>query len=117
MPRTALPVTEVPFQAEIDNLTFTSADQPNGNMFDNDGKTVLVVKNTTGGPITLTVQSVADDAGRVGNLSVVVPATTGIGFVPPLRQAWFNQRAADVGKVYLDWSAAGATIAVLRLQP
>lgn len=118
MPRTALPVTVVPFQVEIDNLTLTAADFTNGNKYENDGQTVLVIRNPTGAGITATIKSVKDEAGRVGDLAVLVPATTGIGFVPPLRPAWWNQPSGvDAGTVQVDWSATGCTVAVLRITP
>lgn len=116
MPRTSIPVTEVGFLTEVDNLTWTTPDQANGNMFPNDGMTVLVIRNTTVGVITATVVSVPDEWGRTGDLSVAVPANTGVAFVPPLAPAVFNQRAADLGNVYVNWSAAGAQIAALRIR-
>ena len=117
MARTALAITDVPNQGGIANITFASADQPNGNMFDNDGNTVLLVKNPTGGNITLTVRAVADEAGRAVDLALVVPLTSGQAVVGPLRGSWWNQRVTDAGKVYVDYSATGCTVAVLRLAP
>lgn|SRR5574341_265424 len=118
MARTAIAVTTVGFQGKIDNLTFTAADAVNGMMFDNDAQTVVVIKNTGAGVVNVTVTSVADEAGRTGNLVVAVPATTGIGFISLLRALWWNQRTSDVGKVYLDFStASGVSVAVLKLQP
>lgn len=118
MARTAIPVTQAPAQGGIANLTFTAADAVNGMMYDNDGLTVVVVKNTGAGACTVTARSVADEAGRTQDLALIVPITTGIGFIAPLRRAWWNQRAADVGKVYLDFSTAtGVSVAVLQLQP
>lgn len=117
MPRTAIPITEVPFQGKLDNISFTAADATNQMMFDNDGSTVLVVKNTSGAAVTVTVLSVKDEAGRSGDLSISVPATTGLAFIGPLRQAWWNQTATDIGKVYVNFSSGtGVSIAALRIR-
>jgi hypothetical protein len=115
MPRTALPIIDVPVNAEIDSITFSTADQTNGNAYPNDGKTHLIFQNTTGAAITATIVSVADEAGRTGDLTVVVPATTGIGYVPRLRQPWWNQQSGvDAGSVLINYSAAGLKVAALR---
>ena len=118
MARTALAVTDVPFQSGIANISFTAVDQPNGNKFDNDGNTILIVKDTGGGNCTVTVRAVADEAGRSVDLVLVVPLTTGIGIMGPFRAQWWNQRAApDVGAVGVDFSTGtGVTAAALRLK-
>jgi len=118
MPLTAIAITTVARNAKIDDVATVAADDVNGNKYFNDGFTVLYIKNPTGGAITVTIVSVTDEAGRTGDLSVVVPATTGIGLVGPLAPKWWNQRASpDVGSVKVTWSATGATVAALKLTP
>jgi hypothetical protein len=119
MPRTAIPVTDIGFQAGIANVSFAAADFTNGNKYQNDGgDVVLLVKNTTAGPINVTVRAVADEAGRSVDKVLAVPATTGIMVAGPFRQAWWNQRTApDVGAVGVDYSATGLNVAALRLNP
>lgn len=118
MARTALPVTEVPFQGGLNAVPFGAVDQANGMVLDNDGLTILVVKNAAAGPVTVTVKSVADEAGRSGDVVLTV-AAGGTGVVGPLRPAWWHQRdGADAGRVQVDFSAsANITAAALRLRP
>jgi hypothetical protein len=117
MPRTALAIVDIASQGGIANVSFAAADFANGNMFDNDGNTILLAKNPTGGTITMTVRAVADEAGRTVDLALLIPLTSGQAIVGPLRGAWWNQRVTDAGKVYVDWSATGCTVAVLRQPP
>jgi P pilus assembly chaperone PapD len=113
MPRTAVNIVDAPFQKEIDNLTTQAGDNTNGMEFSNSGREVIIVRNPTAGALTMTVVSVADKHGRTGDLSVVVPAA-GTGFVGPLQPDLFNQ--AGTGKVHLNFSATGLTIAILRVR-
>lgn len=77
MPRTTIARSTVTGGITLNGLvTEADADQANGNSFDNtDGNALLVVRNTTGGSITITVTSVADPAtARVGDISQAVAA-------------------------------------------
>lgn len=111
--RTSIALQTAPFQGGA-SISYAAADVTNGNKFDNDGSTVLVVKNTGAAAINVTVTAVPDEAGRSVNLvqSVAAGAEAIIG---PLRTGWWNQRGADLGKVYVSCSAA-ASIAALKLQ-
>lgn len=112
MARTSVAVQTIPFQKAA-TVTFTAADVTNGNMFDNDGSTVLLVK-AGAGAVTVTVTAVEDEAGRAVNLTQNVSANAE-AIIGPLRTGWWNQSGADIGKVHVSCSAA-ASIAALKLQ-
>lgn len=115
MARTSIPITTVGFQQGT-QLSYTSADSANGMMFDNAGDTVLIVKNASGASINVTINAVADEAGRSVNYVQAVAAGTE-AIIAPLRPAWWNQRSADIGKVYVDFSAStSVNVAALKTQ-
>jgi hypothetical protein len=115
MPRTSIPITTVAFQQGT-ALSYTAADSTNGMMFDNAGDTILIVKNASGGSINVTINAVADEAGRSVNYIQAVAAGTE-AIIAPLRPAWWNQRNTDSGKVYVDFSAStSVNVAALKTQ-
>lgn len=88
-----------------------------GNMFINDGKAVLLVRNDSGGAITVTVQTpqIVDGDLAVGERVITVNASTykAIGFLNP--NVYNQASGVDAGKVYIDFSAqASITFAVLH---
>lgn len=85
-----------------------------GNMFANDGRTYLEVKNGSASPINVTLNiPVLVDGNAVTNPVIAVPATTGDKIIGPFPPGIFNQ---PDGKVYIDFSAVvTVTIAVLQL--
>lgn len=116
MARTSIAIQEVASQSNIAAVTLGAVDSVNGMMFPNDGQTILLVQNADAAPKTVTVASVADEAGRTGD-QVITVAAGKIAIVGPLRQAWWNQRSSDAGNVYVDFSAAtSTTVAALRLK-
>lgn len=91
-------------------LTFQAADGTNNNAVTMSGRDLLVVRNTTGGGLALTIQTLADPYGRTGNITETIAA--GVQKVyGPFGQTGFQQ--AD-GKLYVD-AAAGLDLAVIRL--
>jgi len=110
MPRTNITLQEVGKNKGAE-LTDVNADQANGMMFDNDGRTELIIHNGDGSTRTVTGVSVACSHGRT--LDVAVPvATLKRGILGPLDPDIFNQKSGtDIGKVYVDFSA-GTTTAV-----
>lgn len=116
MPRTSIPITTVGFQQGTE-ISYTAADSTNGMMFANDGFTVLVVKNASAGAVNVTINAVADEAGRSVNYVQAVTAGKE-AIIGPLRPAWWNKRSGtDLGKVYVDFSAsASVSVAALKLQ-
>jgi hypothetical protein len=101
MARTAIPIQTIQGGASA-AVTFTNADAANGMEFENDGATDLIVKNDDASPKTVTVVSVADEAGRTGDLAPSVAAGE-VRAYGKLRPAWWNQ---SNGKVNVNFSAA-----------
>jgi hypothetical protein len=85
MARTAKALTALANDAGVDSAAaYTAVDQPNGHAITNAGskdadKLVLVVKNTTAGPLNVTIKAASGDPWAqhkgVGDLVVSVPAT------------------------------------------
>lgn len=90
MARTAIPVTDLPFQGKSDGPSLTSADATNDMEFINDGRTYLLFKNDDASPKSVTIVSVADEAGRTQDLSLTVPAG-GLSVTSFFRPRWWNQ--------------------------
>lgn len=110
MPRTVIAIQEVAKNKGAE-LTDVSADQANGMMFDNDGRTVLIVQNGDGVTRTVTAVSVACSHGRTLDVAQAI-VTLKRGILGPFDMDQFNQKSgADQGKVYVDFSA-GTTSAV-----
>jgi hypothetical protein len=104
MSRTAIAVQTIPDNSGA-AVTFAAADSGNGMLFPNNGRTALKVKNASGSPITVTVHSVACSHGRTGDLAPSVAA--GAEWESPkLDPTLFNQLGADLGSVYVDFSAS-----------
>lgn len=117
MPRTSIPITEIGLNGSLNPIVWTAADSTNDMMFDNDGRTVLLIRNASAGAVNVTVKSVADEAGRTGDIVMAVAAGN-TSAVSPLRPAWWNQRSGDIGKVHVDFDVATSiTVAALRLNP
>lgn len=116
MPRTSIAVEEIPWQGGDNDLTFSAVDAANGMMFPNDGKTVLLVRNADAAAKTVTVRAVPDPFGRSVDLALVIAAgkTAMVGPLAPV--AWNQTSGADLGRVYVDFSAAtSTTVACARL--
>lgn len=91
-----------------------SVDNTNGNSWSGNGRDLMVIQNPTVGAITITLTSVADQLGRKGDITAYsIPANTGFMFF------WFGSLigwAQDAqGTIYLDASATGLKIKVLRI--
>jgi hypothetical protein len=74
----------------------------------------LYVKNASGSPITVTIDTPGlVDGLAIANLTVSVPATTGERMIGPFPPGIYNQ--AD-GNVYVDWSSVtSVTAGVFRM--
>lgn len=116
------------------SVTYTpvEADLANGNMFLNDGTSLLAVFNDTNPPAvaTITMWAVPDEAGRTGTeANAVAVPNASIGYQTtvaaaakaifgPFRQAWWNQTSINVGYVYISVSTlgdvAGCKLAVIN---
>jgi hypothetical protein len=114
MPRTNIPITNVPLAGVGGALNITlgetgqtSSDETNGNYFVNtSGKIMLLAFNTNAGATrAFTVKSVADSYGRTGDLIITVPIS-GRYIAGPFAAAAFNQ---SDGTVNIDIGAGGTT--------
>ncbi len=102
MPRVAIAVQTVPKNGGavvIAPAALTAADAANDHTFVNDGATLLMAINEDASPNAVTIVSVADEFGRVGDVLMTVPAATagvpGVGIAGPFDRELFNQPAAD----------------------
>lgn len=115
MARTQITVQALPINGAA-AVTFVSADAANGMFFVNDGDTQVMVRNTDASTHTVTIDSVADSAGRTGDIVTTVPITTGLVVSSRLSPALFNQLGTNNCNV--DFSAStGMTIAVVQAAP
>lgn len=111
MAPTVIPIVFAVPQQSV-NIIDSQMDLTNGNMFLNNGYSIVMVRNTVTGsvPIVITVTAVPDEAGRTG--TAITPASNPPGYavtVPsfgkcvlgPFRQAWWNQTTINIGYVYI----------------
>jgi len=113
MPRTALTVQQI----LIDGIapSFVAGDAVNHHSFSNTGEELLEVKNTGGAPVTVTIKANGVKVGGVlvPDVTVSVPATTGVKMIGRMDPSVFNQAG---GLVNVDLSSGtGITIAAFRL--
>lgn len=95
-------------------VTYTALDAVDGGQWTMTGDDILLVRNTGGTGRTVTLKSTPDSSGRTGDMSLLVPATTGIAcFGRPPLTGW---QQSD-GRAYIDVTGAGIEAAVLRLPP
>lgn len=114
MARTALTVQEIGIHGgSIDAITWTAGDATNDHEFVNDGKTLLLVKDSTGSQ-TVTIQSVEDPFGREED--TVITTTAGEQSIAgPFSKALFNQ---SDGVVHVDLATdTGISLAAVRFHP
>jgi len=95
------------------NLTKTNGNSSDNHTLANDGKTVLLVENSSGSSVTVTIVSVADPVtGRTGDISLAVADGQNRLF-GPFPKYLFNQ-AADV--VNVNVSAGGSSVKLTGIQ-
>lgn len=117
MARTTIPTQEIAFEANA-AITYNAADQANGMKFVADGRTVLVVKNTSGSGRTITITDVPDSNGRLApsakkSISVATATERWIGPLP--FEGWAQGSGADQGTVQVDVdNGTGVTIGCVR---
>lgn len=115
MPRTALAIQTIPRHGKLEDIVLTDADSVNDHEFDNSsGDVFLFIKNTSGGALAITVVSVADPFGRIGDLTVTTAATRE-SMVGQLLPTLWNQAGA---LVHIDTAAATTLkLAAIRFTP
>lgn len=115
MARTDITVTDVGNQGSVDPLSGATdnGDSTNNMKFENDGRTVLYINNDTASAATVTIVSVADPAGRTGDIVLSI-ASGDASFVGPLKPSWWNQTSTNIGDVHVDLDI-NVNIAALKL--
>lgn len=77
-----------------------------GDIIPGDEKTLLHVKNGSGGSINVTIQTGATLGGHAVSDTVVAVAAGADKFIGPFpKESYNNATGADRGKVYVDYSA------------
>lgn len=121
MPRLAIPVQAplsahpvLPIAADSADVTWTAAGAAfvDGASFPMTGRELLLVRNPTGGALTVTITSVVDERNRVGDIAAY---SIGAGEVAKF---WFNRMEGwrqNTGLLHFAASAAGLEFAVIRL--
>ena len=115
MARTALTPIDCPLQWATTpaTLTWTAADNVNGNEFTWTGKEILLVRNDDVGAQLVTIDSVPDPYTREGDQTQSVPAGAYRIFGSPFPSTGWLQ--AD-GKIYVDAASANVMLAVITIQ-
>lgn len=118
MARTALPIISplgsypaLPLGAGSAAFVFTAPDAVNFNSFVATGRELLLVNNT-GTTATITVHSVVDPSNRTGDITTYSVAGSTFAVLGPFKLPGWQQ--AD-GTIWVDCSAVGVTLAVVRL--
>lgn len=96
------------------SITYSNADQANGNtvLFDTD--LMVVAKNTDGSDhtITLGANGAKESGVTIPDVTVTIPATSGHKVIDDIPQKYFMQ---STGYLNIDWSSAtGMTFFVLK---
>lgn len=116
MPRTVIPVTTISqFSAGVggaSQLAGVAADSANDHEMLNDGRTFLLFQNTVAGATSATIVSVPDEYGRLGDITVTIPAYDSVSrnslvAAGPFRVPHFNQNGGS--KLNVDLAGAATT--------
>lgn len=106
MSRTALTVQVISRSGLAPSFAAANTD---GHAVPNDGRMFVHVKNASGSAVTVTIQTPGTvDGMAVADRTVSVAATTGERMIGPFPPSQYNQIAADVGSIYVDFSAVAS---------
>lgn len=118
MPRTQLAITtpKGPYPGTVNAgdlaMTYATGDNTNGDQFAFTGRELILFRNTTAGAITVTLTSAADPQGRTADIAAYsIPATTGLAVFWAGNLVGWNQ----AGQFYLNYSATGLGVAIVRI--
>lgn len=113
MARTVLTVKELPKTHPGGEVAYTweAHDTVNENEFVLTGREVLLIKSTDAGSQDVVIDSVPDQYGREGPLTVSIPAGEEVALAFLSREGW----AQPEGTLHLDCTVATIAYAVLRL--
>lgn len=108
-PKGVFPITLPPPALSLD-FVFTAADAANFDQFSLTGRELLVVKST--GALTITLESVADEYGRLGDITTYAVGTGLFScFWYGAKKGWEQGSS----KAYLKGSTSGIGFAVIRI--
>lgn len=115
MARTVLAAQQIVATGLEPVYTAANAD---GHFFENDGNTILHVKNGSGADVDVTLQTPATQGGLAVAEQVVTVTAGEERFIGRLLPALYNRPTggADAGKVYVDFEAVD-TVTVALLEP
>ena len=115
---TNIPVYQAPFQGGTNGVDITTAPSDiyiaatQQMQFVNSGYTMLFVKNSSGGAVTLTIQSIPDNAGRIQDIGPVTIAAGVTRMYGAFKPIWWN----NGGLVQFSFSAAPTNVYVAAVQ-
>lgn len=93
-------------------ITMTAADTVNKEQFVSTGKELVIAQNTGGSPYTVTINSVADEYGRTGDVTAYSVAAGAIAVFGPFPvHGW---RQSD-DKIYLEANNTAVKFGVIAL--
>ena len=105
------PYPTLPVSALALNFVFTTADSVNFDQFNFTGRELIIIRNSTGGALTVTLESAADSLNRTGDVTTY---TVGIGlfamFWVGAVPGWNN-----AGQFFLRSSASTMDYAVIKI--
>ncbi len=110
---TPIVVQTVPFQGHLAQTLVPAATVDLS--YINDGYSILVINNASGGPVNVKISSVKDNAGRIDEdlTTTGFAQPVGIQIYGPFRPIWFN----DAGKILVTLAqTANITVGVFKLQ-
>lgn len=103
-PRTAMSESSIPAHGKVDSVPFAAVDAANGMRFRALKHQILLVKNGSASPVTVTITKATDDAGRSGSDQLTVAAGD-IGAAGPFAPEVYRQPSGgDAGYVQVDFS-------------
>lgn len=93
-------------------FVFTTADSVNFDQFNFTGRELIIVRNSTGGALTFTLESVADDRGRLQDITAYSLAAGAFG------SFWTGQGLVgwnNAGQFFLRSSASTMDYAIFKI--
>jgi hypothetical protein len=100
------------YPAAGNTLAKTAGDTVNHLFFPASGRDLVIVENTDSAPHTATINSTADDKGRLGDITAETIAAGATHIFGPLAKAYWAQ---PDGTIHLDVSDATVKVSVVQL--
>ena len=94
-------------------VTMAAADTVNKNRFVASGNDLVVALNTTGGGLTVTIESSDDERGREEDITAEAIAAGAMRVFGPFRTLGWRQ--AGLSYIHLEASAVGVLLGVIQL--